>query len=222
MHICLVRNSQNCNATQRGRKEKRKGIISDFLEGLPFIDLRNVWFQHVGASPNKVSSVLQYIRETFQQQVIGYGVCVEWPPRSPDLNPLDFFLWGCIKKRVYATPPPTLQDLRNRITDICANVSPAMLYNVQRELQSHVEMCIVAEGHHFEHDRWMSLISGKCSFVQRDQTNVRFVLFICTIFVRKMFFCNKSMMLKNFVIDFFPVFRTVFEIRTLTTNFAFR
>ncbi|GBM49365.1 hypothetical protein AVEN_264524-1 [Araneus ventricosus] len=60
---------------------------------------------------------------------------------------------GYIKQRVYATPPPTLQEFRNRITDACASVSPAMLYNVQREVQSHVQMCIVAEGHHFEHDR---------------------------------------------------------------------
>ncbi|GBN28602.1 hypothetical protein AVEN_170188-1 [Araneus ventricosus] len=99
------------------------------------------------------SNVQQYIRDTFHQQVIEYGGCVEWPPRSPDLNPLDFFLWGCIKQRVYATPPPKLQELRNRITDSCASVSPAMLYNVQREVQSRVEMCIVAEGQHFEHDR---------------------------------------------------------------------
>ncbi|GBL74339.1 hypothetical protein AVEN_235317-1 [Araneus ventricosus] len=99
------------------------------------------------------SSVQQYIRDTFQEQVIGYGGCVEWPPCSPDLNPLDFFLWGYIKQRVYATPPPTLQELRNRITDACASVSPAMLYNMQREVQSRVQMCIVAEGHHFQHDR---------------------------------------------------------------------
>ncbi|GBM73498.1 hypothetical protein AVEN_6818-1 [Araneus ventricosus] len=57
---------------------------------------------------------------------------------------------GYIKQRVYATPPPTLQELRNRITDACASMSPAMLYNVQREVQSRVQMCIVAEGHHFE------------------------------------------------------------------------
>ncbi|GBM55795.1 hypothetical protein AVEN_75024-1 [Araneus ventricosus] len=53
--------------------------------------------QHDGAPPHKVSSVQQYIRDAFQQQVIGYGGCVEWPSRSPDLNPLDFFLWGYIK-----------------------------------------------------------------------------------------------------------------------------
>ncbi|GBM48268.1 hypothetical protein AVEN_98019-1 [Araneus ventricosus] len=120
-------------------------------EDLPLSDLQNVWFQHDGAPPHKVSSVQQYIRDTFQQQVIGYGGCVEWNPSSPDLNPLDFFLWGYIKQRVYATPPPTLQELLNRITDACASVSPAMLYNVQREVQSRVQICIVAEGHHFEH-----------------------------------------------------------------------
>ncbi|GBL88159.1 hypothetical protein AVEN_117760-1 [Araneus ventricosus] len=97
MHICLVRNSQNCNATYCSRKEKRKDVISDFLEDLPLSDLRNVWFQHYGAPPYKVSIVHQYIRDTFQQQVIGYGGCMEWPPRSPDLNPLDFFLWEYIK-----------------------------------------------------------------------------------------------------------------------------
>ncbi|GBM94843.1 hypothetical protein AVEN_93043-1 [Araneus ventricosus] len=130
-----------------------KDVISDFLEDLPLSDLPNVGFQHDGAPSHNVSSVQQYIRDTFQQQIIGYGGCVEWPPRSPDLNPLDFFLWGYIKQRVYATPPPILQELRNRITDACASLSPAMLCNVQREVQSRVQMCIVAEGHHFEHNR---------------------------------------------------------------------
>ncbi|GBO45408.1 hypothetical protein AVEN_253867-1 [Araneus ventricosus] len=130
-----------------------KDVISDFLEDLTLSDLRNVGFQHEDAPPHKVSSVQQYIRDTFQQQVIGYGDCVEWPPRSPDLNPFDSFLWGYIKQRVYATPTPTLQELRNRITDACTSVLPAMLYNVQREVQSQVQMCIVAEEHHFEHDR---------------------------------------------------------------------
>ncbi|GBM65542.1 hypothetical protein AVEN_83389-1 [Araneus ventricosus] len=120
--------------------------LSGSRKDLLLIDHRNAWFQHDAAPPHKVSNVQQYIRDTFQQQVIGYGGCVEWPPRAPDLNPLDFFLWGYIKQRVYSTPSPTLKELRNRITDACARVSPAMLYNMQREVQSRVQMCIVAEG----------------------------------------------------------------------------
>ena len=68
----------------------------------------------------------------------------------------------------------------------------------------------------------MNLISGKCSFVQCEETNVHFVLFIYVIFVCKMLSCSKSMMLNKFVIDFFPVTHTIFEIKTLTRNFAAR
>jgi hypothetical protein len=40
-----------------------------------------------------------------------------WPPRSPDLTPCDFFLWGFTKDRVFVPPlPATLVDLRTRIT----------------------------------------------------------------------------------------------------------
>ncbi|GBO42980.1 hypothetical protein AVEN_237365-1 [Araneus ventricosus] len=120
------------------KKREKEGLSIRFLEDLPLSDLQHIWFQHNGAPPHKVSSVQQYIRETFQQQVIGHGGCVDWPPRSPDLNALDFFLWGYIEQRVYATLPPTLQEHRNRITDACASVPPSMFYNVQREVQSRV------------------------------------------------------------------------------------
>ncbi|GBM53262.1 hypothetical protein AVEN_128427-1 [Araneus ventricosus] len=71
-------------------------------------------------------------------------VCSHFPSRSPDLTPMDFFLWGYLKQQVNSTPPPTLQDLQRRITDACANVTPVMLHRVQRELQASVQMCIVA------------------------------------------------------------------------------
>ncbi|GBM74204.1 hypothetical protein AVEN_203405-1 [Araneus ventricosus] len=45
---------------------------------------------------------------------------------------------------------------------------------------------------------------------------------VFNITVRKVSPLTKSMMLNNFVIDFFPVIPTVFEIRTLTPNFATR
>jgi hypothetical protein len=31
---------------------------------------------------------------------------VAWPARSPALNPLDFFLWDCMKSRVYHNGKP--------------------------------------------------------------------------------------------------------------------
>ncbi|GBL85364.1 hypothetical protein AVEN_34565-1 [Araneus ventricosus] len=83
--------------------ELLQDVITDFLENLPLHQFLNVWFQHDGAPPHKISNLKQYLMETFYNQVMGYGGFVERPPRSPDLTTLDFFLWGHIKGQVYAT-----------------------------------------------------------------------------------------------------------------------
>lgn len=38
-----------------------------------------------------------------------------WPPNSPDLNPLDYKIWGIMKERVYRTRVPDVEELRDRI-----------------------------------------------------------------------------------------------------------
>ena len=50
------------------------------------------------------------------EDMVALNHSVEWPPRSPDLTPLDFFLWGYLKSKVYVTPPATLANLRKRIS----------------------------------------------------------------------------------------------------------
>ncbi|EFN89577.1 hypothetical protein EAI_04190, partial [Harpegnathos saltator] len=39
----------------------------------------------------------------------------EWPPTSPDLTPLDYFLWGAVKAKVYAQAPTTRENIQQRI-----------------------------------------------------------------------------------------------------------
>ncbi|GBL82082.1 hypothetical protein AVEN_50641-1 [Araneus ventricosus] len=112
--------------------------------------LQNVWFQHDGASAHKTSSVKQYLVEELGEQ-IGYGGFQELPPCTPDLTPMDFFLWGYFKQYVYATLPPILQDLQRRIIDACANVTPSVLHRVQREVEARVQICFVVDGEKFEH-----------------------------------------------------------------------
>jgi hypothetical protein len=43
-----------------------------------------------------------------------------WPARSPDLNPLDFFVWGHLRCLVYETPVER-EDLLPRIQAACDN-----------------------------------------------------------------------------------------------------
>lgn len=54
----------------------------------------NVWFQQDGAPPHFTVQVRQFLNANFPNQWIGRRGSIEWPPRSPDLTPLDFFSGG--------------------------------------------------------------------------------------------------------------------------------
>lgn len=66
-----------------------------------------MWFQHDGASTHFARTVQNHLNQQFPAQWIGRGRPIKWPPRSPDLTPLDFFLWGYMKSLVYETPVDT-------------------------------------------------------------------------------------------------------------------
>lgn len=126
-------------------------ILDPFLEDMPLADLRRFWFQQDGAPPHYAAVVREHLNVLLPDRWIGRGGPVEWPPRSPDLNPLDFFLWGYLKCRVYEDRPETLQELQENIERECANITPATIHAVIREWSARVTQCYVGNGRHFEH-----------------------------------------------------------------------
>ena len=47
-----------------------------------------------------------------------------WPPRSPDLTPMDYWFWGMLKARIYHSfKPQNLDDLKQRIQDEIDKIS---------------------------------------------------------------------------------------------------
>jgi len=74
-----------------------------------------------------------------------------WPPRSPDKTSCDFFLWGCVKERVYVQPlPADLDELTNRITAAVNSVTEDTLRRVWDEFSYRVDVR-AAGGGHIEH-----------------------------------------------------------------------
>ena len=79
------------------------------------------WFMQDGATPHRTKDVFETLFNCFNTPVIGLNYPkfakggLEWPPYSPDLNPLDFFFWGYLKDKVYKNNPKTLSELKNAI-----------------------------------------------------------------------------------------------------------
>ncbi|XP_069704751.1 uncharacterized protein [Periplaneta americana] len=74
-----------------------------------------------------------------------------WPPRSPDLTTPDFFLWGYLKDRVYATRPQTLDDQKHNITQEIQAIDNRVLQRVASNMERRVELCLMQDGGHFQH-----------------------------------------------------------------------
>ena len=74
-----------------------------------------------------------------------------WPPRSPDLNPCDFFM-GLHEAGSYQTPVNTVQELTNRIQNVAAQIrnNPDMVRRTQQSLIGRAETCVQNRGRHFE------------------------------------------------------------------------
>lgn len=121
------------------------------LQELPLNIRTTMWFQLDGAPPHYHREVRQFLNVNFQDRWIGRNGCHNWPPRSPDLTPLDFFLWGYIKGIVYNTPPTTADDMKNRIIDAFRTVTPRMLSRVMNSFEKRISKCLEMDGRHFEH-----------------------------------------------------------------------
>ncbi|GFV19566.1 uncharacterized protein TNCV_477921 [Trichonephila clavipes] len=73
-------------------------------------------------------------------------VTVNWPPRSCDLTPLDYFLWGYVKSLVYADKPQTLDHLEDNIRRVIADIRPQMLEKVIENWTSRLDYIRVSRG----------------------------------------------------------------------------
>ena len=77
---------------------------------------------------------------------------MRWSPRSPDLTPCDFSLWGFVKDTVFVPLlPANLQDLRNRITAAVDLVDRDMLTRVWNEMDYRIDVCRIIKGVYIEH-----------------------------------------------------------------------
>ncbi|XP_076666296.1 uncharacterized protein LOC143367911 [Andrena cerasifolii] len=107
-------------------------VLPDLMNHIPNEIRRNMFYQQDGAGPHYATIARDYLNQTFQDRWIGRGGPVAWPPRSPDMTPLDFFFWGYLKDEVYRQPVDTLEDIVVRIHAAVANITPQTLLAVQR------------------------------------------------------------------------------------------
>jgi len=96
--------------------ELLREFVSDELCRL-HVDTRQVWLQQDVATVHTEQNSVAIVQGMFPQHVISCFGDVEWPPCPPDLSACDFFLLGCLKEKVYAHRPHTIQELKDCVRE---------------------------------------------------------------------------------------------------------
>lgn len=129
--------------------DRYRGMLQRyFFDQLHGLDINDMWFQQDGATSHTAGVTIDLLQSKFGERVISRNGPVEWPPRSCDLTPLDFFLWGYVKSLVYANKPASLEELRANIEREIAAVSVEMCGRVIENWVQRIDRCKRARGGH--------------------------------------------------------------------------
>lgn len=123
------------------------------LEDVSLVARAQMWFMHDGAPAHYARCTRAFLNDMYPDKWIGRGGPRAWPPRSPDLTPLDFYLWGHLKNRVYTTQVNTRQELWRRVQEACREVrnTPGVFERVRQSLLRRAQACMNEGGRNFEH-----------------------------------------------------------------------
>ncbi|GFX19029.1 uncharacterized protein TNCV_323341 [Trichonephila clavipes] len=133
----FFKNDEGHNVTVNGDRY-RAMITNFFIPELNNHDVQELWFQQDGATCHTARATIDLLKDTFGDRLISRFGPVNWPPRSCDLTPLDYFLWGYVISLVYADKPQTLDHLEDNIRRVIADIRPQVLEKVIEKLDDQI------------------------------------------------------------------------------------
>ncbi|GFV60430.1 putative transposable element [Trichonephila clavipes] len=126
----------------------RAMITNFFIHELNKHDVQELWFQQDGATCHTARATIDLLKDTFGDRLISRFGPVNWPPRSCDLTPLDYFLWGYVKLLVYTDKPQMLDHVEDNIRRVTADIRTQMLEKVIENWTSRFYYIRASRGSH--------------------------------------------------------------------------
>jgi hypothetical protein len=104
-------------------------------------------FQQDSAPAHRAYDTIELLRRETPAFISPY----QWPPNSPDLNPVDYKIWSVLQERVYRTRIRDVQHLRERLVEEWSRFDQEIINRAVDQWRSRLKACINNEGSHFEH-----------------------------------------------------------------------
>jgi hypothetical protein len=104
-------------------------------------------FQQDSAPAHRARATVEFLRHS-TPEFISPDL---WPPNSPDLNPVDYKIWGCLQHLVYQKRVRDVSELKQRLVEVWSEFGQTIVDKAVDEWRKRLQACIRAKGHYFEH-----------------------------------------------------------------------
>lgn len=114
-----------------------KTALPMFQEG----EKKGQWYFQQDNDPKHTSRIVQtWIRES--------GIdCLDWPPYSPDLNPIEN-LWADVKRRAEQDNPQNVEELKTALMKAWKETDPQLIKSLIKSMRKRCKQVIDKEGWH--------------------------------------------------------------------------
>ena len=127
----------------------------ELLEGGLLPDCRDLYpeddyvFQQDGAPSHNSNATQNYLEDATPSFIRKD----EWPPQSPDLNPMDYAIWDSLKEKVYANRRDkfTGDELKEKIRSAWDEISLDEIRNCISSWKKRLRLVCSQDGGHIEH-----------------------------------------------------------------------
>lgn len=103
-------------------------------------------FQQDGATSHTAKSTVKWMDDNLRE----YWKPSEWPPSSPDLNPLDYYVWKALQELVYQVEIRDLKHLKRRILWAWTKLDQNKISAAIDQFTQRLKLVISQKGGHIE------------------------------------------------------------------------
>ena len=114
-----------------------QGLLLDILPDIRELSEYFI-FQQDGASAHRARETV----ELLQAATPGFISPALWPPNSPDLNPLDYKIWGFMQDKVYSVKIRDVNHLRQRIKDAWNEMDQRVIDESVKQWRARLRACV--------------------------------------------------------------------------------
>ena len=94
---------------------------------------------------------MEWLDRHFAGRLISGRRIPEWSLYSPDLNPLDFYLWRFLKDHIYQMNSQTITELKKAITQQTSDIAREECVRVIDNFVRRPQVIYQGRGAHLEH-----------------------------------------------------------------------